>query len=185
VSQGFEDSLVVVGFLGRLHPDKGLATLALAMENLQVGEIAVKLVVKGYSDGLSVDFLEESLLRKVDAVVDVGIGNARDFYHSIDIFCMPSYREGLSTVNLEAAACGLPVVTTTATGCIDSLLRGESGLAVPPRDPEALASAISKLVTDPNLRVSMGQAGCNFVRANFERKIVWKRNLAFFDSLIG
>ena len=84
------------------------------------------------------------------------------------IVVLPSYREGLPKVLVEAAACGRVVVTTDVPGCRDAIEPGKSGLLVPVKDPISLADAIQSLIDNPELCHSMGQAG----RALAERKFV-------------
>jgi len=70
---------------------------------------------------------------------------------SLDLFVLSSWGEGMGSVLLEAAACGVPIAATTAGGIPEIVADGGSGLLVPPRDPEALAGAIGRLLGDPPL----------------------------------
>lgn len=83
----------------------------------------------------------------------------------MDIFALPSDTEGLSYVILEAMSQSRPVVATSVGGIRDSTVDGETAILVPPRDPVALANALSVLLADPGLADSMGRAG----RARFLR----------------
>jgi glycosyltransferase involved in cell wall biosynthesis len=83
------------------------------------------------------------------------------------IVCHPSYREGLPTILLEAAACARPIVTTETAGCRDAVVDGETGILVPVKDAEALARALRSLITDPALRRKMGSAGRKRAEAEF------------------
>src|SRR5207302_10048881 len=75
-----------------------------------------------------------------------------------DLFVLPSYmREGIPRVLLEAAAMGLPLITTDTPGCNDVVEEGVNGHLVPWRDPDALSHAILKLLQQPNLRCQFGQ----------------------------
>ena len=74
----------------------------------------------------------------------------------IDIFVMPSYREGFGLSNIEASAMGLPIVSTRIPGCIDSVKKGLTGLLVPPRDVEKLVEAIQSYLNDAKLRRKHG-----------------------------
>lgn len=74
------------------------------------------------------------------------------------VYVLPSYREGMPRTVLEAMASGRPVVTTDVPGCRQSIVEGESGLLVPPRDSGALASAMARLAQDSELRQAMGEA---------------------------
>lgn len=71
-----------------------------------------------------------------------------EFLRSLDVFALSSWGEGMGSVLLEASACGLPIAATTAGGIPEIVRDGESGLLAPPRDPEALAGAILRLLED-------------------------------------
>src|SRR5688572_25612172 len=88
-------------------------------------------------------------------------------HKAFDIFVMSSVTEGLGTSLLDAMACGKPVVATTAGGMPEVVVDGRTGLLVPPRDHEALADAIVRLLNDPAARAEMAAAGLARVRAKF------------------
>ena len=88
-------------------------------------------------------------------------------HKGFDIFVMSSVTEGLGTSLLDAMACGKPIVATTAGGMPEVVNDGATGLLVPPRDHQAMAEAIVKLLTNPDLRARMGAAGLARVRAKF------------------
>src|SRR5207244_4032064 len=81
------------------------------------------------------------------------------YYHVMDVFVLPTYREGFPNVVLEAQASCVPVVTTTATGAIESIVDGITGFLVPVGRSIPLAKTIDQLLKDRGLRVRMGQAG--------------------------
>ena len=76
----------------------------------------------------------------------------------MDVFALPSWREGMPRSAIEAAASGLPLVLTDIRGCREVVRDGVEGLLVPVRDPEALADAITRLLEDSGLRSRMGAA---------------------------
>ncbi len=80
-------------------------------------------------------------------------------YRQAHIVCLPSLREGLPTVLIEAAAAGRPIVASDVPGCREVVQHGENGLLVPPGDPAALADALTLLADNPALRQKMGAAG--------------------------
>jgi glycosyltransferase involved in cell wall biosynthesis len=88
-------------------------------------------------------------------------------HKGFDIFVMSSVTEGLGTSLLDAMACGRPVVATTAGGMPEVVADGRTGILVPPRDHEAMASAIVTLLTDDAARADMGAAGLARVRTMF------------------
>lgn len=104
---------------------------------------------------------------------------------AMDIFVLPSYREGFPRSILEAMACGLPVVTTDIRGCREAVVDGTTGLIVPPRDAQALTAAVSHLLDHPELARQMGDAGRRRAVDLFDTKTVEKRFVQVFDSLLA
>jgi glycosyltransferase involved in cell wall biosynthesis len=98
-----------------------------------------------------------------------------------DIFCLPSYREGVPNALLEAAACGLPIVTTDVPGCRDVVTNGVNGWLVPVRNSDALANALETLITNPELRHKMGQAGREIAMNQFSMVKVNNETLAVYN----
>ena len=97
---------------------------------------------------------------------------------------LPSHREGLPKVLLEAAACGRPVVTTDVPGCRDAVDPGVSGVLVPVRDPAALAHAIGSLVADPARCQAMGDAGRALAERAFDVQQVVRAHMRIYQELI-
>jgi glycosyltransferase involved in cell wall biosynthesis len=93
------------------------------------------------------------------------------------------YREGLPRVLMEAGACARAVVTTDMPGCRHVVRHGENGLLVPPRDADALASAIGKLIEDSELRKRMGAAGRERAVREFSEDTVQQQVFAVYRSL--
>ena len=177
-----EDALVV-GFLGRYTPDKGILDLVAAMTSVVKCFPRALAVFGGFPDDVLPIHLSGIPEFKTEFFRDLGPQETPEiFYHSLDIFCLPSVREGLSTVNLEAAACGLAVVTTDATGCADSIDPGRSGLLVPVAEPSHLANAIGWLLGNSRVRLKMGSFGRDWVVQNFSQKMIWDRNKAIFTG---
>lgn len=104
-------------------------------------------------------------------------------YRSAHIACLPSYREGLPKALLEAAACGLPVVTTDAPGCREIVVDGRTGRLVPVRNAAALARALAALIADPALRTEMGAAGRDFVADGLSVEAVVGRIVSVYRRL--
>lgn len=99
------------------------------------------------------------------------------------VVCLPSYREGLPKVLLEAASCGRPIVTTDVPGCREIVQHGKNGLLVPPKDPKALAQAICQLIQDPELRERMGDQGRKLVLENFSLEKVKQQTSKVYQVL--
>ncbi|MFC5498397.1 glycosyltransferase family 4 protein [Caenimonas terrae] len=98
---------------------------------------------------------------------------------------LPSYREGLPKVLIEAASCGRAVVTTDVPGCRDAIDPGITGLLVPVRDFISLANAMESLIEDPALCQRMGDAGREFAVRTFDIRQVVHAHLQIYEELIG
>ncbi|HVP43777.1 MAG TPA: glycosyltransferase family 4 protein [Terriglobales bacterium] len=177
----------VLGFVGRLARDKGIHELLLAFERLKARVPDLRLLVLGDPD--PVDPLEESELRilreRQDIVCTGFVDDPETYYGIMDVFVLPTYREGFPTTVLEAQAAGKPVVTTTATGAVDSIVDGVTGILVPPRDVEALCGAIERLLLDPVTATRMGTAGRERVLRYFQRQQVWNWLLHAYRDLLS
>jgi glycosyltransferase involved in cell wall biosynthesis len=103
----------------------------------------------------------------------------------IDVMVLPSYREGLPKALIEAAACGLPLITTDAPGCREVVsVNGVDGIAVPVRDPVALANAIRLLDDDRVLARKLGLAAREKALKEFDERIVIEKTLAVYRELM-
>jgi len=102
--------------------------------------------------------------------------------NDVDIFVLPSYREGLPRSLLEASAAEIPIVTTDVPGCNEVVIDGVNGLLVPVRSTQALADAIVRLLADAELRKEMGRKGRERVAQLFSEKIVLEKTSAIYGS---
>ncbi len=148
---------------------------------------AVSFQIAGESDPTHPDSVPiEYLQPYVDRGVVEYLGYLSDpakVLRSVDIFVSPSYREGMPRTNLEAAACGVPVITTDVAGCRESILNEVTGLLVPPRNADALAASILALMDDSNRRAQMGQRGREWVTKEFDESVVTSRHLEVYREL--
>jgi glycosyltransferase involved in cell wall biosynthesis len=101
-------------------------------------------------------------------------------HKAFDVFVMSSITEGLGTSLLDAMACGRPIVATKTGGIPEVVLEGKTGLLVPPRDHEALAAAIVRLLGDERLRQAMGAAGHARVRDRFSAERMVRDTLQIY-----
>jgi glycosyltransferase involved in cell wall biosynthesis len=156
-----EESIVVV-FLGRVTRDKGILELTLAHQRLCRRHDSLHTVLVGPlepdRDPLPADVL--SVLHSSKRIHCVGFtANPERYLALADIFCLPSYREGFGTVAIEAAAMGLPAVVSRTVGLVDAVEEDVTGLFVPAKNAEALASCLERLILSPELRAQLGRAG--------------------------
>ncbi|MDB5695743.1 MAG: glycosyltransferase family 1 protein [Sphingomonas bacterium] len=155
-SLGLGDDDVAVGFLGRVVKEKGLDVFAEVMAKLRRRGVPARTLVVG--EGPAQAWFAEQVPDAVFAGFQSGddLGRA---VASMDVFFNPSVTETFGNVTLEAMAAGVPVVAANATGAIDLVEPGITGFLVPPRDCEAYADAIARIVAQPDLRAGMGAAG--------------------------
>jgi glycosyltransferase involved in cell wall biosynthesis len=105
-------------------------------------------------------------------------------YASADLFVLPSRMENFPLVLLEATASGLPVVATGVGGVPELVVHGETGVLVPPNDPQALAEAINSLLDDPQRMKRMGARGRGRVREHFTWDKVAERMVGYFREIL-
>jgi glycosyltransferase involved in cell wall biosynthesis len=101
-----------------------------------------------------------------------------------NIVVLPSYREGLPKVLIEAAACGRAVITTDVPGCRDAIEEGKTGLLVPARDAESLAHAIRRLIEDRELCTLMGGNGRVLAETEFDVRQVVSKHLQVYSAVL-
>ena len=174
---------IVVGATARLSPEKGLSYLIDAFARLRdrYGD-RIRLRIAG--EGPERRALEQQIARLglADVVELAGWldhDNVPAFLRDLDIFVLPSTWEGFGVSAVEASATGLPVVASNVHGIPDAVLDGKTGLLVPPKDPAALATALSHLIDDPALRTRLGAAGRDFVARNYD----WRQNVRQMELL--
>ena len=176
----------VVLAVGRLIYYKGFEYLVRAMADVR----ATALIA---GDGPLGDALaaEAARLGVGDQVVFLGRVSEADLkalYHACDVFVLPSVErsEAFGIVQLEAMACGRPVVNTRLDSAVPHVsLDGLTGLTVPPGDPAALAAALRALLDDPARRAAMGAAGRQRVRENFSAELMARRTLEVYRDVVG
>jgi len=172
----------------RLLWDKGLAEYVEAARRLRSQGYAIDFLLAGNPDpgnpaAVSVatvhGWVKEDVLQWLGHVEDM-----RALYRSVNVVVLPSYREGLPKGLIEAGACGLPLVTTDVPGCREVVTDGVDGLLVPVRDAGALASAISRLQSDPALAQRLGAAARQKVLALYDERIIIARTLNVYRELV-
>jgi glycosyltransferase involved in cell wall biosynthesis len=141
---------------------KGVGEFVAAARLLAMRGVKARFLLVGEPDPTDPDSIPEAKLREWHGQFGVEwFGRREDMpsvWQSAHIACLPShYREGLPKCLLEAAACGLPIVTTDTPGCREVIVDGKEGLLVPPKNAETLAEAIERLLCQPELRKQMGE----------------------------
>ena len=172
-------------FIGRLRHYKGVDVLIRAMH-----DIRAKLLIIGtgpMQEAWQSLTQAESLTDRVFFLGDASERETLAARHAADLFVLPSTNraEALGIVQMEAMACGLPVVCTElGTGTSYVNRDGTTGLVVPPNDPRALAVAINRLLAVPALRAKMGVEGRRRVKSEFSLQEMISATISFYyDAL--
>jgi L-malate glycosyltransferase len=179
-----EEALLLIA-VGSLRYNKGYPDLIDAFTPLARRDQTAHLVIAG--QGPLLDALE----RRVD---DAGLSgrvhflgqrsDVADLLAASDVYVSSSHTEGLSNAILEAMASGLPVVVTDV-GDSASVVDSNVGIVVPPRQPEALATALLRLSEDPAARFAMGVAGRVHVQTHHDRSRWVEAMVAFYAEAVG
>ncbi|TQO23691.1 glycosyltransferase family 4 protein [Paramicrobacterium agarici] len=174
----------IVGFVGRLVRDKGLVELLGAHRALLSRRVPHKLLIVGSID----DEPEVANLfdaQEADQIVVTGhVPDVAPYFALMDVFCLPTHREGFPNVVLEASSASIPTVTTDATGAVDSVLDKETGRIVKVGSTEQLSNALQELVMDRRLALEYGKNALEWVKVNYARKDVWARTEKYYRALI-
>jgi glycosyltransferase involved in cell wall biosynthesis len=161
----------VVMFPARMLLHKGIREFVDAARLLRSAGVAARFVLVGDTDPANPATLSPAALHAyaAEGIVEWQ-GERRDMWAALAsaaIVCLPSYREGVPKVLLEALATGRAIVTTDAPGCRETVVHGVTGLLVPARDAGALATALRRLIEDPPLRRGMGHRGRRLAEEQF------------------
>ena len=165
---------VVIGIVARLTGDKGINELVTAFTDMAEEIPYIYLLVVGPAE--EKDRLKAQTDNKLSTHPRIrAVGRRKDampYYMAMDIFCLPTYREGFGKTNLEAQAMELPVVSTDVIGPRESIQQGQTGFLVEPKSSKALVKPLEELVMNPELRRKMGQKGRKRVEQMFKQEAV-------------
>jgi glycosyltransferase involved in cell wall biosynthesis len=173
---GLADDAIVVGCLGRFSPGKGHEDLLHAAAVVRDHHPSVRFVVVGEASLGEEDYARgvrdlASRLRLNDAVLFTGFRpDVPEVMASFDIFAFPSHAEAFGMALIEAMAMQKAVVASSSDGVLDIVQQGVSGLLVPPKNPLALALAITRLVESPDQRTRLGQGARERVVEHFDQQ---------------
>ena len=180
---GLAEDEPVLLFVGFVTPRKGLDYLAQALPLMR--PTPRLLIVGRWAEGYRSRFLR-LLGPLADRVVEAGYVSDEDlpaYYSLADIYVSASLMEGFGHPLAEALACETPVVAVAA-GAVAEVI-GPGGLLVPPRDPAALAEAVSELLRDAALRHELGQRGREYIERDFSVRAMREATLDAYDRFLG
>jgi glycosyltransferase involved in cell wall biosynthesis len=172
----------------RLLWSKGVGDYAAAARRLKAAGVNADFLLAGEPDPgnpASVSVEEVAAWRDEGSLSLLGhVENMAELLARVDLVVLPTtYGEGVPRSLIEAAASGLPIVATDMPGCREIVRHELTGLLVPPRDIDALAVAIKRLLADPGERAGMGAAGRELVLAEFDEQLVLDSTIAVYREL--
>lgn len=183
---GIPEKAAVILFVGRLTTDKGIPELVEAFVQLDRQFPDIRLLLVGCfeaEDPLPAE--TRRLLEGHSHIIFAGaVRDTSGYYAAADIVVLPSHREGLPTVLLEAQAAGKPVVGADVTGIVDVVTDGETGLLFPAGDATTLGNAIARLISDDALARKLEAVGRERVQREFQQHQIWDAlHRAYLDVL--
>jgi len=181
---GLTDSAPLVGFVGRLNLDKGLVELNAAWSLIKASRPDATLVIIGEDECKSA--VEKAALTQLKQAAGVKLLGPRTgiegLFLAMDVFLMPSHREGFGVVVLEAAAMEVPTVGFSVTGMKDSVVNHSTGVLVEMGDVNGLAHATLNYLNQPELKKLHGANGRTRVHNDFKQSTVWR---GYFEAFRG
>ncbi len=188
-SLGVPAGAPVVGFVGRLVAEKGVPELLEAARVVRQRHPEVRFLFVGHTDHEKADRVSPEAARELggeDTCVFAGFRHDMpELYLAMDVFVLPSHREGFPRAPMEASAMQVPCVVSDVRGCRQAVRHGENGLLVPPGDAGMLAEAISRLLDDRGLARRLGEQGRRRASEEFDERRVFSIVLSEYERLLA
>jgi glycosyltransferase involved in cell wall biosynthesis len=175
----------IVLFVGRLIWQKGVREFIDAAKIVKQSFPHIRFQLAGDFDTKHPDAVPEEFIRRADkdGIIEfLGYcSNIGEIFPGVTLFVLPSYREGVPRVILEAAACGVPSITSDTPGCRDAVIDGKTGVLVPIKNSDVLAKKICELVSSPDELKAMGIAARKRVLQDFDINLINQKYLAVYQ----
>jgi glycosyltransferase involved in cell wall biosynthesis len=181
------EGAAVLGFVGRLTRDKGVPELLEAFEEILSFEADCWLLLVGWFDAAedALDVRWRAHIAGHPRIRHTGfVSDTAAYYRAMDVLVFPTRREGFPNAVLEAAASGIPVITTEATGARDAVVPEVTGLLVPPGDVGAIVEAALALLRNSGMRMRMGRAARSWVVERYSKERVLGLAVEFYWGLV-
>lgn len=166
----------IFGFLGRIVDRKGINELFEAFNTIYNSDTKARLLIVGPFEMSQI--ADKSIVQKINdhpGIINYGKISQEEvpgFILAMDVFVLPAWWEGFGNVLVQAAAMGVPVISTTGTGTIDAVSDGYNGILIPVNDKVRLQEEMIKMMKDEKQRKEFGENGILWAQ-NFDREIIW------------
>ena len=174
------ENKTVIGFVGRVTEHKGAYELVASFEKIYESNKDARLILMGH---IKCDPAFEERFQSHPGIIHIPFQDDVPLYMSLfDIFVLPSWREGFPNVPIQAAAMGIPVVVSNATGCVDAVKEGFNGKIYPVKNENQLADCLLAYVENKELRELHGKNGMVWAK-EFQRETIWNGIEKIYNTL--
>lgn len=184
---GIPDDVPVVGFVGRLGREKGCHELFHAFQRVKEEFPTAKLLFVGPIE--KKETMEPEMLHYFETCDDIiktdRVSHVEKYTSAMDVYVLPSYREGFGMGVVEASAMGVPVVVTQYPGPSSAMEEGVTGYSVPVKDVDQLTEYILKFLRNPAVAKKMGLQGRKWVEERFDQKVFIEKYMKNRMELLG
>ncbi len=185
---GTNNDIKYIMYAGRIEREKGLFDIIESANIICSKRADISFIIAG--DGRDSNRLKKKikkigLQKRFIFLGQIEKDQMIKLYQNATLFILPSYREGLPTVLLEAMSCGLPIIATDVRGNRDLITNGKNGLLIPPKDPKKIAETILTLLNDKKLMKQLGNNARKTIIKNYTWNAVSNKFLKCYESLIG
>ena len=186
---GIDPSKRVIGIVARLVAEKGYLDLFQAFKMVLFKYPETLLLVVGQEEPEKKDNIDPKIVKDYQVENSVlFLGERKDveeLYPLMDVFVLPTHREGLGIAFLEASAMKIPVIATNTGGCPEAVDDGKTGILIPVRDVKKLIEAIFYLFNNPEKAKELGQNGREKILREFDERLVFERIREEYQKLIN
>ena len=173
---GIPEDAFVIGYTGRMVQDKGIEELVAAFKEIQKKEPKAVLLLVGMleeRDAVTPETVHE--IKTNPGIIHTGLilGNMEYYYALMDVLVLCTHREGLGSALLEAAALGVPTLTTSHSGSRDAVRENVTGMFVTMNDAKSIEEKVMMYINNPELKLKHGEQGRQFILDTFQQEIIW------------
>lgn len=184
---GLTEQHTVLGFVGRMTKDKGIAQLVESFKKLNATHPNLRLLIIGEYE--NADPVEEETKKEIHNnphIIHVGYkSNPVPYFHLMDVFVFLTKREGFGNVAIEAALTKTPVIAARVTGAKDTIVDGKTGFLVDPENTQDILEKLELLILAPELRRKMGEQGEKWAIENFNNEMLWKELDQYYQNCLS